>query len=66
MDVKENAEGLLREKQVLRLVPVSRATLWRWVASGRFPKPMKLGAITVWAVADVRAFVEAARQGASR
>ena len=66
MDVKENTEGLLREKQVLRLVPVSRATLWRWISSGRFPKPIKLGAITAWLAADVHAFIEAAREGTPR
>ena len=30
-------------------LPVSPATVWRWVAEGRFVKPFKLGAnTTVW------------------
>ena len=30
-------------------LPVSPATLWRWVADGKFPKPFKLGPnTTVW------------------
>ena len=30
-------------------LPVSPATVWRWVAMGRFIKPFKLGAnTTVW------------------
>ena len=30
-------------------LPVSPATVWRWVAEGKFPKPFKLGAnVTVW------------------
>ena len=30
-------------------LPVSRATVWRWVAEGRFVKPFKLGVnTTVW------------------
>lgn len=34
---------LMREKQLLSdCVPVSRATLWDWVAKGRFPKPVRL------------------------
>jgi len=28
------------------LVPVSKATIWRWVRDGRFPKPFKLGGNT--------------------
>ena len=40
------------------LLPVSPATLWRWVQSGRFPKPYKLGpATTVWDPKDVEAFL---------
>ncbi len=31
------------------LLPVSRATLWRWVKSGEWPAPFKLGPnTTVW------------------
>lgn len=40
------------------LLPVSPATVWRWVREGRFPKPFKLSDhVTVWNVADVDAFV---------
>ena len=36
------------------LVPVSHATLWRWVREGRFPKPIKLSdRSTVWRSTDV-------------
>jgi predicted DNA-binding transcriptional regulator AlpA len=39
-------------------LPVSPATIWRWVREGKFPKPFKLGrSVTVWHVADVEAFV---------
>ena len=40
-------------KRELRLgmVPVSQATIWRWVQSGKFPAPVKLGANTsAWPV----------------
>jgi prophage regulatory protein len=37
--------------------PVSRATIWRWVAAGHFPKPVKLSAgVTAWDNADLDAF----------
>lgn len=37
------------------LIPVSKSTWWSGCASGRFPKPVKLGPrITVWRVEDIR------------
>lgn len=51
--------GLLRIKQVLRFVPVSRSNWWAGVKSGRYPKPMKLSErVTVWRAADIRQLVE--------
>jgi len=42
------------------LLPVSPATIWRWVREGKFPKPFKLGAgTTVFDAAQVEAFVAA-------
>lgn len=50
--------GFLREKQVLRLVSFSRATLWRRVKSGDFPMPVKLSpGITVWIRAQVKTWM---------
>ncbi|QNP60059.1 AlpA family phage regulatory protein [Paenacidovorax monticola] len=52
--------GFLRMPQVLALVPVSRSTLWRHVASGAFPAPVKLFfGVTAWRVDDVRHWIEA-------
>jgi predicted DNA-binding transcriptional regulator AlpA len=52
--------GLLRIKQVLRFVPVSRSNWWAGVKSGRYPKPLKLSErVTVWRAADIRQLVEA-------
>lgn len=36
-------EAILREGQTCALTGLSRATLWRRVAAGAFPKPLKLG-----------------------
>jgi prophage regulatory protein len=42
------------------LLPVSPATVWRWVREGRLPRPFKLGAgTTVWDAAQVDAFIAA-------
>jgi len=44
-------------------LPVSAATLWRWVKEGTFPAPFKLGPnTTVWNVDEVEAHI--ARQAA--
>ena len=39
-------------------LPFSAATLWRKVAAGTFPKPVKLSTrVTAWRVSDVRTFL---------
>lgn len=44
------------------ILPISAATLWRWVKDGKFPKPFKLGhRVTVWDAAEVDAFITAQR-----
>ena len=47
-------------------VPVSPATVWRWVAEGKFPKPFKLGAnVTVWDMDAVDSWIARQSEGAS-
>lgn len=50
--------GYVRQAQLVPAIfPFSAATLWRMVAAGTFPKPVKLGPrITAWRVEDIRAF----------
>ena len=39
----------IRMREVLRIIPVSRSTIWRWVRDGQFPAPIKIGPrSTVW------------------
>lgn len=64
------ALGYLRLNQILgskktgepAIIPVSKATWWAGVKSGRYPKPTKaLGErITAWHVDDIRALIKAA------
>jgi predicted DNA-binding transcriptional regulator AlpA len=45
------------------ILPVSPATIWRWVRDGKFPKPIKLGAsVTGWPIDEIDAFVAARRE----
>jgi predicted DNA-binding transcriptional regulator AlpA len=40
------------------VVPIGRATWWRWVAAGRAPAPVKLSpGVSAWRVSDVRSFL---------
>ncbi|VWX60026.1 conserved hypothetical protein [Burkholderiales bacterium 8X] len=49
---------LATTKDKAGLLPVSPATIWRWVRTGKFPKPFKLGdAITVWDASAVEEFI---------
>lgn len=46
-------------------LPVSPATIWRWVREGKFPKPYKLGeSVTVWDLEKVEAFIAQRAAGA--
>ena len=42
--VRPNAGPLqvLRQSDVLVLLSVHRSTLWRWIRSGQFPRPIRL------------------------
>jgi predicted DNA-binding transcriptional regulator AlpA len=56
--------GLLRLKQVLKLIPVSAATWWRGIKDGRYPKPVKLGPrMTCWLTSDIQALIDRLAQG---
>jgi prophage regulatory protein len=51
--------GFLRLSQILKIIPVGRSTWWAGVKSGKYPKPVKLGArTTAWRVSDIKALVE--------
>lgn len=44
----------IREKDLLKILPISKSTLWRKVAAEEFPKPIKLSQkITAWKTSDV-------------
>lgn len=47
-------KDLLRQDQNgARMVPVSKATLYRMIAAGKFPVPNKLGRRSVWSERDI-------------
>ncbi|CAN1540840.1 AlpA Predicted transcriptional regulator [Burkholderiaceae bacterium] len=47
------------------LLPVSPATIWRWVKDGKFPRPFKIGAnSTCWDAAEVDAWLASRKEAA--
>jgi prophage regulatory protein len=55
-------DRLLRVKDVLQLVPVSRSTLHRMVRRGAFPRPIRISTNAVgFSRRDVAAFIESRR-----
>lgn len=57
----EPAPRLLSIREVCARLSVSRSWLWRKVATGEFPRPIKLSANrTAWPEAEVSEFIRAA------
>lgn len=58
------AEGFTRARDLIQYLPFSKATLWSWSKSGRFPKPVKISpTITAWKNSDVLAWLESQSKG---
>lgn len=50
--------GFMRQKELIKLVPFSPATLWRKIKAGTFVQPVKLSdRITAWNRAEVYAWL---------
>jgi prophage regulatory protein len=50
----------VRMSQLTEIVPMSKATIWRKLKDGTFPKPVKLGErITAWRFDDIEAWLAA-------
>lgn len=56
--------ALLSAVDIKVVVPVSDATLARWIKAKRFPEPIVIGGHRYWPEASVAAWV--ARQGAGK
>ena len=43
--MESDLDRMMRLPEVLEVTGLSHATIWRWVKSGDFPAPVKLGGI---------------------
>ena len=56
--------GYLRLPQILHFIPIGKSTWWAGVASGRFPKPVKLGPrTTAWKAEDIQTLIKKFESG---
>ena len=52
-------DKLLRMNDLVRELSISRSTLWRWVAVGKFPRPINVGPhTTAWRESDIQGWIE--------
>lgn len=59
-------KSLLRFRQVKEIVPLSRSEIYRRMASGQFPKPIKLGQrVVAWDSDKIQAYVREMIDGMS-
>lgn len=62
--VNELPDRLLRAKQVLQIVPLSKSAWYAGVADGRYPKPICLGPRSrAWRLSDILRLVSEGVQG---
>jgi predicted DNA-binding transcriptional regulator AlpA len=51
-------EGFVRQPVVLKVLGISKSTLWRRIQDGTYPRPVKLSPRTsAWRVKDIRALI---------
>ena len=52
--------ALVRQRDLLPVLPFAASTLWRRIAAGQFPRPVHLeGRISAWRVGDVLQWLDA-------
>ncbi len=58
------SERLLRLPELIRLIGISRATIYRYIGNGRLPPPVKLSTRCVaWRASEITAWMAALRTG---
>lgn len=51
-------DNLLTAKQISQAINKSKATIYRWVKTGKFPKPIKINNSTLWRASEINAWLE--------
>lgn len=62
-DSLDGLDGFMRLEQILKLIPVSKATWWNGCKTGRFPKSYKIcPRVTAWKMSDIKKCLDEFRQ----
>jgi prophage regulatory protein len=52
----------VRIRELSTILPISKASIWRKVKNGTFPKPVKLSeGITAWDMDDIESYISSAK-----
>ena len=53
---------LMRVAEVEDMVGVKTTTIYKWMKAGKFPKPLKMGFVSLWVRAEITAWIEGKAQ----
>ena len=62
MALQEN-DRLVSVRDTAAALGCSVATVWRGVANGTLPQPIRIGGMTRWSTAELDAFIQAVKAG---
>ncbi len=58
---KKDSDRLVSVRDAAAALGCSVATVWRGVASGTLPQPIRIGGMTRWSASEIAAFIESAK-----
>ena len=50
-------DRFIREKELRKVLGVSRTTIWRWERAGKLPAHLEIGGVAVWSEAQIVAWM---------
>jgi prophage regulatory protein len=60
-------DKLIRLNELSEQFSIPKSTIWHWVKTGQFPKPIKLGIrFTAWRVSELNAWLDAKQNSNSK
>lgn len=59
----QSDQYLRNVEDVCEIFKCSQSTVWRWVANGTFPQPIKIGGTSRWTQAALTGVIVAAQKG---
>jgi len=50
-------DKLINDAEMAKTIGCARSTIWKWVAEGIIPKPLKIGGMSRWKLSDANAVI---------